>query len=114
MLSKSLRLSVALAVLVLAGAPAALAKGTVTIDSALMTKLHVGFAAPTAALARKDQMRSCQVGANRSRIKLAGSSSAGETERKASTVACEQPARANLNLSGGLQRAAAGAIAAGG
>jgi hypothetical protein len=106
--------AVALAILALAVAPAALAKETVTIDSGLMARLQVAYAVPATAVARKDHVRSCQVGASRSRIKLAGASSAGETERKASTVACEQPPRSNLNLSGGLKGAEASAIAAAG
>lgn len=112
MRSNSPRLVVTLALLVLAAAPAALAKSTVTIPSGLVGTLRIQSAATT--IARKDHIRSCQVGASRSRIKLAGSSSAGETERKASTVACEQPPRSSLNLSGGLKGAEAGAIASAG
>ena len=102
--------TVVVALLALAATPAALAKGSVTIDSRLVVAL-TGLRAQVVpvALTRKDRLRSCQVGAPRSRIRAAN-----ETERKASTVACEQPVNPNLNLSGGLKAVEAAAIAAGG
>jgi hypothetical protein len=99
----------------LAAAPAALAKGSVTIEARLVLPLHAlsGQITPIA-LEHKDKLRSCQAAAPRSRVRLPGSSSAGETERRASTVACEQPPLSNLNLSGGLKAAEAGALASAG
>lgn len=98
-----------IALLALAAAPSALAKGSVTIDTRLISALKVSSAAVPVALERKDRLRSCQVGASRSRVP-----GASETQRKAATVACEQPPRSNLNLPGGLKAAEAGALAAGG
>jgi hypothetical protein len=106
---------VVLALLALAAAPVGLAKGSVTIQSSLVLAfrgLH-GQLAPVA-LTRKDKVRSCQAPASRSRIPLPGSSTAGETERRASTVACEQPPRSAPNVSAGLKAAEAAAILAGG
>ena len=107
--------TVVLATLALAAAPAAVAKGSVTIEPRLAFALE-GLTAKLApvVLQHKDKLRSCQVAAPRSRIKLPGSSSAGETERRASTVACEQPPRSNLNLSGGIKAAEASALVSAG
>lgn len=102
-----------LALLALAATPAALAKGSVTIEGRLVAalqRLHVQVA--PVALTKKDRMRSCQVGASRSRVPIPGV--AGETLRNASTVACEQPTRGNLNLSAGLMSGGAAAVAAAG
>ena len=107
--------TVVLAVAALAATPAALAQGSVTIAARFevaLQGLHVNVA--TVALAQKDRLRSCQVPAARSRVKLPGPSSSGETERRAATVACEQPPRSNLNLSGGIKAAEAGALATAG
>src|ERR1700674_1061065 len=97
------------ALLALAATPAALAKGSVTIDGRLAASLKGPRAqlAPVT-LTRRDHLRSCQVGANQARFRAAT-----ETERKAATVACEQPANANLNLSR-LKAIEAGALAANG
>ena len=98
------------ALLALAATPTALAKGSVSIDGRLVAALKaVSASAVPVSLTRKDHMRSCQVGASRSRLHAAS-----ETERKAATVACEQPPRSNVNLPGGLKAAEAGALAAGG
>jgi len=99
--------SVAIASLVLAAAPAALARGTLSIETAQLTPLHVAQLAP--AVARKETQRSCQAGASRSRIHAGNA-----TVRRSSTVACEQPPRSNLNLSGALKGAQAAAVAAAG
>jgi len=99
------------ALLALAATPSAFAKGSVTIDGQLAVALRAlsAHAVPAALSRNKDQMRSCQVGASRARVR-----GATETERKASTVACEQPARANLNLPSGLKSAETGALVEGG
>jgi hypothetical protein len=99
-----------LALLALAGTPAAFAKGSVTIDGRLIAAVQGLHAHLTpVVLTKKDRMKSCQVGASRSRVR-----GATETQRKASTVACEQPPRSSVNLSGGLKAAEAAAILAGG
>ena len=105
--------TVVLALLALTAAPAVLAKGSVTIEARLEVALQ-GLQANLApvALAHKDKLRSCQAAAPRSRIKLPGS--AGETERRAATVACEQPPRSNLDLSGGVKAAEASALVSAG
>jgi hypothetical protein len=105
--------AVAVAILALAFAPAALAKGTVTIGSGFLAGMRVTSlvtqVSVAEATARSDRLHSCQAGARRSQARAAN-----ETQRKASTVACEQPPRSNLNVSNALKGAEAGAIAAGG
>ena len=83
-----------------------------TIAPSLLGSLRTSSVATD--VVRKDSRRSCQAGASRSRVKLPGPSSAGETERRASTVACEQPPRSQPNLSGALSSAETGAIATAG
>jgi len=87
------------AFLALAATPGALAKGSVTIDGRLAAALKgLGAQVAPVGLSRKDQIRSCQVGASRSRVRAAN-----ETQRRASTVACEQPPRVKIvGASGGL------------
>jgi hypothetical protein len=98
------------ALLALAATPSALARGTVTINSRIVAELKgLPLPAVPVALTRKDHSRSCQVGASRSAVRPAN-----ETERKAATVACEQPPRSTINLPGGIKAAEAGALAAGG
>jgi hypothetical protein len=104
--------SAAIALVAFAAAPSALASGTVTIAPGLVDTLRVSTAATE--VVRKDNRRSCQAGASRSRVRLPGPSSAGETERRASAVACEQPPRSQPNLSGALSSAETGAIATAG
>jgi hypothetical protein len=58
-------------------------------------------------LTRKDRLRSCQVGdGKRAHAQSAGR--AGETQRRAATVACEQPPRSTPKL--GLSNAQAAAV----
>jgi hypothetical protein len=100
----------AVALLALAAAPSALARGAVAIPGPLVGALKgLAPAAVPAALTRKDKLRSCQAGAPRSRVR-----GTNETERRGATVACEEPTRPNLNVGSGLKAAEAGAIAAGG
>src|SRR5258707_11316376 len=84
----------------LAATPAALAKGSVSIDGRIVATLKTAPA--QVALAGKDRLHSCQAGASKARVHTAN-----ETQRKASTVACEQPPRSQVNLSGGLKAAEA-------
>jgi hypothetical protein len=96
------------ALIALAATPAALAKSSVTIDAQLIAALHGAPAQLTpVVLKRKDKMRSCQVAAARSRLP-----GATETERRAATVACEEPALGNLNVASALKSAEAGSLAA--
>jgi len=104
---RSMSVPVALAVLALAGAPMAFARGTLSIEADQLLPQQIMHLAPT--VVRKETQRSCQAGASRSRVHAAG-----QTERRSSTVACEQPPRANMNLSTGLKTAEAGAVAAAG
>lgn len=97
---------VTLAVLALAAAPAASARSALSIEPARLVPSAAAHLTPAA---KKESRRSCQAGASRSRVRAAG-----ETERRSSTVACEQPPRSNLNLSGALKAAQAAAVAAAG
>ena len=98
--------ALALVILALAAAPAGFARVALSIGSAQLVPLRL---APAPASARKEIQRSCQVGASRARARAAG-----QTERRSSTVACEQPPRSNLDLSGALRGAQAAAVAAAG
>jgi hypothetical protein len=100
----------AVALAALATASAAPAKNTVTIGGSFVKPLRPA-AVPTP-VAAKDTRHSCQAGASRKRIILPGPASVSETERKAAVVACEQPPRSHLNVSGALQTAQTGGIAA--
>jgi hypothetical protein len=104
--------SIVLAGVTLAAAPSALARNAVTISPSLLGSLSASSL--TSDVVRKDSRRSCQAGASRSRGKLPGPSGAAETERRNSTVACEQPPRSQPKLSGALSSAEAGALATAG
>jgi hypothetical protein len=119
MRAKNLLLAVAL--LASIAAPAALARESVTIGAGVVAALqsqaqhvHLTGVSVGRAVARKDRLRSCQAGDRRRNVHLPGPTAAGETERKAATVACEQPPRGNLDLSGGLKNAQASALIAAG
>lgn len=101
-----------LALLALVAAPAAVARSTVTIAPSTLSVLRASGTASD--VARKDTRRSCQAGASRSRVRLPGPAAVGETERRSSSVACEQPPRSHVNVAGALNSAEAGAIAAAG
>ena len=110
MRAKRLSLPVVVAALALAAAPTAPA---VTIGNNLLAALHA-HATTADVVSRKGKLHSCQAGDDRSRVKLPGPQITRETERKASTVACEQPPKSGLNLGGGLKSAEASALIAGG
>jgi hypothetical protein len=109
------------ALFALTAPPAALAKGSVTIGSGTLAALRSAPAQPvpahltSAQLAprKKDSLHSCQAGDRRSHVRT-NASPVGETERKAAVVACEQPPRSGLNLSGGMKGAEASALIAAG
>ncbi|MBV8080307.1 MAG: hypothetical protein JO186_08030 [Actinobacteria bacterium] len=106
------RTIILVAAVALASLAAAAGASAVTIASSRLTVLASPPVPVT--VSRKDTRRSCQVAASKARVRLPGPSSAAETERRASTVACEQPPRSNLGLSGALKGAEAGAIAVAG
>jgi hypothetical protein len=110
MRAKRLSLPVAVAAVALAAVPSAPA---VTIGNGLLATLHA-HATVGDVVSRKHNLRSCQAGDDRSRVKLPGPALTQETERKSSTVACEQPPKSGLNLNGGLKGAEASALIAAG
>jgi hypothetical protein len=102
-----------LALLAVGGPPTALAKGAVSVDSDVVAALKAHQWRPVPlATARRDKIRSCQVGASKSRIRIPGP--AGETLRKASTVACEQPPWTSVNVASLLNAAGGAAFGGGG
>jgi hypothetical protein len=111
-----MRTKAAIAVVVLlatGGPPAALAKGSVTVDSKIVAALKAHQWRPVPlSTTRKDKIKSCQVGASESRIRIPGP--AGETVRKASTVACEQPPWTSVNVASLLNAAGGAAFGGGG
>jgi hypothetical protein len=101
------------ALLAVGGPPAALAKVSVTVDGKIVAALKAQQWRPVPlAATRKDRLKSCQVGASKSRIRIPGP--AGETLRKASTVACEQPPWTSVNVASLLNAAGGAAFGAGG
>ena len=105
MRAKLFLVAVPVAALALAATPVAPA---VTIAPKLLAALTLRPAATAAVVEQKDKLRSCQVGdAHRAHTRSAGR--AGETQRRAGTVACEQPPRSTPNLSG-LSNSETGAI----
>jgi hypothetical protein len=113
MRAKHLSVPVAVAALALAAAPVAPA---VTLPAGLLTALHSSSRATVSDVGtqKSSKRRSCQVGDERSRIKLAGPEPVRETERRSATTACEQPPKSNLNLNSGLKGAEASALVAAG
>lgn len=110
MRAKRLSLPVAVAALALVAVPSAPA---VTIGSGLVAALHA-HATAADVVSRKHKLHSCQAGDDRSRVRLPGPKLTRETERKASTVACEQPPKGGLNFNGGLKGAETSALLAAG
>jgi hypothetical protein len=110
MRAKRLSLPVAVAALALAAAPSAPA---VTIGDKLLAALHA-HATAGEVVSRKSKLHSCQAGDDRNRVRLPGPELTRETERKAATVACEQPPKGGLDLNGGLKGAEASALIAAG
>ena len=110
MRAKRLSLPVAVAALALVAVPSAPA---VTIGSGLLAALHA-HATASEVVSQKHKLRSCQAGDERNRVRLPGPKITRETERKAATVACEQPPKSGLNLNGGLKGAETSALLAAG
>jgi hypothetical protein len=107
-------IAVTFAVLV-AGAPAAFARGAVTVDVGPGAGLFRGIA-PIRAVAvasTETQERSCEAGKAKSRVRVGGSNRLGQAERKGAVVACEQPPRSILNVTG-LKSAETNALTAAG
>jgi hypothetical protein len=103
--TKLLLIAVALAALALAATPVAPA---VTIAPKLLATLSLHPVSTTVVVQQKDKLRSCQVGdGHRAHARSAGR--AGETQRRAATVACEQPPRSTPTLSG-LSNSETGAV----
>jgi hypothetical protein len=115
MRAKRLSIPVALAVVALGAVPGASARSSVTLPSGVLAALHA-HATVSQAVNRsgKRKVRSCQAGDDRSRIRLPGPTVATETERRAATLACEQPPKSGLNLNDGLKNAQAAAMIAAG
>ena len=115
MRAKRLSIPVAVAILALGAVPGASARSSVTIANGVLAALHA-HATVSQAVEREGtrKVRSCQAGDDRSRVKLPGPTVATETERRAATLACEQPPRSNLNLNDGLKNAQAAALIAAG
>ena len=93
---------VAAAVLALAFAAPA---GAITGGGGLWATLHTGTLAATSSV-KDGKLHSCQAGDKRS----TGTSPAGQTEKKAAVVACEQPPRSNLLTPNDVAKATAAAL----
>jgi hypothetical protein len=106
--------AVAIAVL-LAAAPAAFGHTTVTVDKGLAAGLFRGSSSlqTVAVGSTETQERSCEARRAKSRIRVDNSNKVGQVERKGAVVACEQPPRSFVNVSG-LKTAETNAIAAAG
>jgi hypothetical protein len=99
------RHGVAIAVLIavlLAAAPAAFARATVTVDVGPATGFFRGI----------PLIKTVAVG-SKSRVRVGGSNRLGQVERKGAVVACEQPPRSILNVNG-LKSTEANALTAAG
>ena len=112
------RHGVAIAVLIavfLAAVPAAFARATVTIDVGPAVGLFRGSSPvqTVAAGSNETQERSCEAGKTKSRVRVGGSNRLGQVRRKGAVVACEQPPRSILNVSG-LKSTEANALTAAG
>jgi len=83
--------------------------GAVTIDKAASSALRVTSLAALKAASKTDTIRSCQVGDRRTHK---NTSTASQTERKAATVACEQPPKSNLLTPDSVAKATAAALSA--
>jgi hypothetical protein len=115
MRAMGLRLLATATLLALTAAPAALAKGSVTIGSDTLKALRAPHTTlvTVSVTKKKDTLRSCQAGDRRSHVRTSASP-LGETQRQAATVACEQPPRSELNFSNGMKHAQSAALAAAG
>ena len=96
---------------VLAAAVAALAVAApataVTIPKSVSGALRVSSPVAVAQAAKSDKLHSCQAGDRRART---AETTAGQTERKAAVVACEQPPRSNLLTPDSVAKATAAAL----
>jgi antitoxin component of MazEF toxin-antitoxin module len=96
---------------VLATAVAALAvaapAAAVTIPKSVSGALHVSSPVAIAQAVKSDKLHSCQAGDRRART---AETTAGQTERKAAVVACEQPPRSNLLTPDSVAKATAAAL----
>src|SRR5262249_41287050 len=96
---------------VLAAAVAALAvaapAAAVTVPKSVSSALRVPSPVAVAEAAKSDKLHSCQAGDRRPRT---AETSAGQTERKAAVVACEQPPRSNLLTPDSVAKATAAAL----
>jgi hypothetical protein len=96
---------------VLATAVAALAvaapAGAVTIPKGVSGALRVSSRVAFAEATKSDKLHSCQAGDRRART---AETTAGQTERKAAVVACEQPPRSNLLTPDSVAKATAAAL----
>ena len=96
---------------VLATAVAALAvaapAAAISVPKSVTSALHVSSPVAVAAATKGDKLHSCQAGDRRART---GETTAGQTERKAAVVACEQPPRSNLLTPDSVAKATAAAL----
>jgi antitoxin component of MazEF toxin-antitoxin module len=96
---------------VLAAAVAALAvaapAAAVTIPKSVSGALRAASPVAVAAATKNDKLHSCQAGDRRART---AETTAGQTERKAAVVACEQPPRSNLLTPDSVAKATAAAL----
>jgi antitoxin component of MazEF toxin-antitoxin module len=95
-------LATSVAALVFA-APAA----AITIPKSVSSALRVSSPLAVAAATKGDKLHSCQAADRRAR---AAETTAGQTERKAAVVACEQPPRSNLLTPDSVAKATAAAL----
>jgi len=96
---------------VLAAAVAALAvaapAAAVTIPKNVSGAIRAASPVAVAAATKSGKLHSCQAGDRRART---AETTAGQTERKAAVVACEQPPRSNLLTPDSVAKATAAAL----
>jgi hypothetical protein len=97
----------------LALVPVGFARATVTVDVGPAVGLFRGITPiQTVAVGSNElQERSCEAAKSKSRAQIASSNRLGQVEHKGAAVACEQPPRSILNVTG-LKNTEANAIAA--
>ncbi len=109
-------MAIAVTTAVLLGAvPAAFARATVTVDVGPAAVLFRGTSSirTVAVGSNEAQERSCEARRAKSTVRVGGSNRLGGVERKGAVVACEQPPRSILNLTG-LRNTEANALTAAG
>jgi hypothetical protein len=99
----------------LAAVPTAFGRATVTVDVGPAAVLFRGTSPlrTVAVGSTETQERSCEAKKAKSAVRVGGSNRLGGVERKGGVVACEQPPRPAMNLTG-LKSTEANAIAAAG